>query len=504
MNAPLRPLLVLLLAAGSCAPEGAAPGEPPRGRGSRGVLVLAIDGLRADHLGVLGHDRPTTPALDALAGEGALFTQVFTASPEMIPAHASLLTGCDSELVRQPLPPGVVAPFAPERRSLLPESAPALAAEFLVAGYATACFADHAWLDPDVGFFRGFERYDEFAGGLELDDEDLGASRLGRRLLDWVRSLGQGRDWFAYVQVNDLERGLRYAGEGLTSYFEPREGLDEVPPVVDAQHAFFAVPSRLWPGVQRTVGEYEATYDELLRRLDEKIGRLLARLDALGARDLTVCVVGTYGMGFGESGLYLDHGTLSDVDLHVPLLLRLPASSGLPRGVRTDSLASTLDVAPTLLELAGIERPSWMHGRSQVPALADPGAPPVREACFSTGGVSDGFAVHDARHSYQWTVQAIRGDGDLRASWYGTPHPRRREERRHLRDRRSGSGPGDLEPSATDAARALELHALGQDWYEWIEAARTHLHDPPWLEEPVPAETLAELRRRGLVPPAAR
>lgn len=501
---PLALLLASLLALGGCAPAPApsGEGEAPRGRGGRGVLVLAIDGLRADHVGLLGYDRDTTPELDARIGaRGVAFSQVFSASPEMIPAHAALLTGCDPELVHQPLPPGDVAPFAPERRSLLPGSTPSLAEEFLVAGYATACFVDHAWLDPDVGLFRGFERYDEFTGGVELDDEDLGAAGLGRRVLNWVRSLGADRDWFAYVQVNDLERGLRHAGDGLASRFEPRPELGEVPPVVEARRAFFAVPRALWPGGQRTLGEYEAAYDELLRRLDEKLGRLFARFDALGLEELTVCVVGTYGMGFGESGLVLDHGTLSDVDLHVPLLLSLPASSPLPRGSRTSSLTSTIDVAPTVLEVAGLPAPAWMHGRSQVPALAGPSAPPVREACFSSGGVSAGFAVHDARYSYQSVVQAIRGDAALRRSWYGTPDPPRRESRRHLRDRRAGSGPGDLEPSATDAARATELHALGQDWYAWIEEARTHLHDPPWRPEPTAPEVLEELRRRGLIGP---
>lgn len=467
------------------------------------MLVLAIDGLRADHVGLLGYDRDTTPSIDARIRErGVAFTQAFSASPEMIPSHAALLTGCDPGLVNQPLPPGVVAPFAPERRSLLPENAPSLAAEFLGEGFATTCFADHAWLAPDVGFFRGFERFDEFAGGLELDEEDIGASRLGRRLFSWVRSLGRDRDWFAYLQINDLERGLRHAGEGLGRRFEPRPELDEVPPVVEAQRAFFAVPSALWPGGQRTVGEYEATYDELLRRLDEKLGRMFARLDALGHDELTICIVGTYGMGFGESGLYLDHGTLSDVDLHVPVLISLPASTTLERGVLSDSLVSTIDLAPTLLEVVGLPQAPWMHGHSQVPALRDPEGPPVREACFSTGGVSAGFAVHDDRYSYQQTTHAIRGDGDLRRSWYGTPDPPRRELRRHLRDRRSGSGPGDQEPSAANKKRAAELEALAEDWLGWIETARLELHDPPWRGEALEPQVLEELRRRGLVPPA--
>jgi len=474
-------------------------GAPPRGHGGRGVLVIAIDSLRADHTTPSGYDRNTTPALAGLVAEGAALVQTFSTGPEMTSSHTALLTGCDPVIGRQPLPDDAGA-FSPSRRWLIPDQTPSLAAEYLAAGYATACFVDHSWLAPELGFYRGFERYDEFEGGLEVDENDFGAAQLGRRVLNWIRSLDRDRDWFAYVQVSDLERSLRHEEERRTNFFEARPELTEVPPVVEADRAFFAIPRRLWSGGPRTVGEYEAAYDEYLRRLDSKLGRLFARLDALGLDDLTICVVGTYGMGFGESGLYLDHGTLSDVDLHVPLVIRFPRSSQLPRGQLARGLASTLDVAPTLLELSGIERPSGMHGVSQVPALSLPDGPPVREVCFSTGGVSSGFAVHDRRYSYQSTVHAIRGDADLVASWYGTPYPAKRDRRRHMRDRESGAGPGDLEQSSPNLERADELQKLGDAWYSWMERTRLALHNPPWVTRPTSERELAELRRRGLIP----
>lgn len=472
---------------------------PPRGYGGRGVLVIAIDSLRADHTTPSGYDRNTTPALAGLMAEGAALVQTFSTGPEMTSSHTALLTGCDPVIGRQPQPDDAGA-FSPSRRWLIPGQTPSLAAEYLAAGYATACFVDHSWLAPELGFYRGFERYDEFKGGLEVDEKDFGAAQLGRRVLNWIRSHDRDRDWFAYVQVTDLERSLRYEEERRSNYFEARPSLTEVPPVVEAERAFFAIPRRLWSGGQRTVGEYEAAYDEYLRRLDSKLGRLFARLDALGLEDLTICVVGTYGIGFGESGLYLDHGTLSDVDLHVPLVIRFPRSSQLPRGQLAQGLTSTLDVAPTLLELSGIDRPSGMHGISQVPALGLPDGPPVREVCFSSGGLSTGFAVHDRRYSYQSTIHAIRGDAQLVASWYGTPSPAKRERRRHLRDRESSSGPGDLERSALNSARAHELQQLGDDWFLWMEHARIALHDPPWITDRPTEDQLTELRRRGLIP----
>jgi choline-sulfatase len=471
-----------------------------RGHGGRGVLMIVIDGVRADHMGYTGYDRDTTPVIDSLAGQGVAFTQAFSSAPELIASHASLLTGCDPVVARQPLPQDQGA-LSLGRRWRIPAPAPSLAAEFLAQGYATLALSDSSWLASDYGFDRGFERFEDFRGGQMFDDGDFGAAELGRALLDWIRSLDSERDWFAYININDLERAMRHAEGHWQTYFQPRPELDEIPPVSDGKHTFFAIPRGHWPGGQRTTGEYEACYDGFLRQLDWKLGRLVGVLERIGRLDqTTICIVGTYGIGFGEAGLYLDTGTLADVDLGVPLVIKYPASSKLTRGLRYEGLASTIDVGATLLDLAGIELPSGLHGRSHLPALAGADSPPVNDLVYSMGGLSEGFAVHDARYSYQSIIPAVRGDGDLLASWYGTAKPERRPRRRYLRDRLSDSGPGDLGPSAAEPEVAERLHAAGEDWYTWIGYARVALHDPPWLEEELPPEIKAQLLERGLVP----
>ena len=496
------PLQLLVLLAGllaACGP-GSDGSQPRRGHGGRGILLVAVDSLRADHMGFAGYDRKTTPVLDGLVQDGVAFTQTFASAPAMIPAHAGLLTGCDPLIVRQPLPQETGA-LALSQRWRIPDPAPFLAEEFLTAGYATGCFVDHPWLRPALGFGRGFERFDIYRSSSTGSENDFGAAQLGRRVLDWIRSLDQDRDWFAYVHVNDLERAMRHGEDRWNTYFEPRAELAEIPPVVEANRSFFAIPRRLWPEGQQTLGEYEASYDGQVRNLDNKLGRLFALLDRAGRLEqTTVCVVGSYGIGFGESGLYLDHGSLSDVDLHVPWVLKLPDSFEATRGQHNTSLASLMDVAPTLLDLAGIAFPPGLHGRSQLPALLDPDGPPVREFAFSKGGVSEGFAVHDGRFSAQFTTHAVRGDDDLTRSWYGTADPDRKQRRRFVRDRDSDQGPGDLIPSAVFPERAEVLHAAGEEWYEWIEQARLALHAPPWLQGTQTPETLAELERRGLIP----
>ena len=489
------PLLLPTLAALSlaCAPDS------DRGHGGRGVLVIAVDALRLDHLGAAGYDRDTTPTIDALLERGIWFEQAFTAAPELIASHAALLTGSDPRMARQPLPQdhGFLAQSVQWR---IADGSPSLAVEFLAAGFSTAAFVDHPWLASQLGFDRGFETYDAFRAGTAVDPEDLGAYGIGRSFYHWLSGLDRDADWFAYLDVNELERMSLEPGSRWETFFEPRPELDDVPPIVRGNRAFFGIPSALGVPPGLTVGEYEARYDGGLRHLDGKLRRLFAQLEARGCLEsTTICLVGTYGMGFGESGLYLDHGTLSDVDLAVPWLIVPAVEIDCPRGVRSSHLASTTDVMPTLLDLYGLQLPTGMHGRSQLDSLA-PDAPPAREFAYSSGGFSAGFAVHDERYSFQITTPAVRGDKTLAASWYGTPEVPLGSMRMHLRDRRSDSPPGDLAPSATSAERGLVLRDVGREWYEWIDRARDALHDPPWLERTRTEEELAELRRRGLIP----
>lgn len=464
----------------------------------RGVLLLAIDSLRADHTGRGGYDRPTTPNLDALCEQGVYFAQAFSAAPSIIPAHAAVLTGCDPAIARQPpLPEGVFGGLAREWR--IPEAVPTLAREFLVAGFATAAFVDHSWLVPAFGFDAGFEEFYAFREGSVPGRKDFGLEGGATRFLRWLRQLDVRRDWFAYLTVNELCRAWLYNDPIWDTYFPPRAELSAVPPVSEADRVFFAIPRSLWPAGSISLGEYEARYDGALRRLDGLIHRLLDQLEEMGRLgETTVCVVGTFGLGFGESGLLLDHGTLSDVDLHVPWILCPAASFPCERGRRTDVLASTIDVAPTLLAIAGIERPEGMHGVSQVAALSG-GDGPARDFAFAQGGFHDGFAVRTASLSYEWILPGGNGPSTLADSWFGGRRPSDELWREHLRDRASGAGPGDLEPSADLPEAARELHAAGEDWYHWIELARDALHSVPWRNDPVAPEVRERLVERGLI-----
>ena len=491
----LASLCVLLLAT-------ACPRDGDRGHGSRGVLLIAIDSLRADHLSAMGYDRRTTPVLDGLAQRGALFTQTFGVAPAYLPAHAGLLTGCDPGIcVRPRLESSTETGFS--ARWWVPRAIPSLAGEYLAAGYSTAAFVDHPWISPTYGFDRGFQEFHRFQEDDVVGYDDYGFEGVVLRFRRWRRALKGDRDWFAYLSVTDLDRSWQSDDELDESIFEPRPELDWVPPVTETGRSYFAIPNdrrQLWSGGNETLAEYELRYDRTLRRLDKRIGRMLEELAREGRlENTTICIVGTFGVGFGESGLILDTGTLSDVDQHVPWVLSPARDAEIEHDRRCDGLASLLDVAPTLLELSGIELPSGMHGRSQVPVLRRE-VEAVREFAFSRGGVQAGFAVRDQRYNLEHTVPGGRGAESLRRSWTGqSATPKRFTD--HLTDRTAGGGPGNQGPGLDDPETTRRLREAGSQWYRWIDEARAVVHEIPWDHDPVDPALLRELIENGIVAP---
>lgn len=452
-----------------------APSKPP-GSG-RGVMLIAIDALRADHLGSAGYDRDTSPFLDSLAAEGVAFEQAFTTAPWVIPAHATLMTGCDPQVSMRILPDGV-------QKSVLtlwnvPDSAPRLAKEFLRNGYATGAFIDYPWLGSAQGFTPGFETFKAGEFG-RTKREDYGVSGVGARLEQWIRNRPPGQDWFAYVHLHDLERIWQQTDPQWDTYFQPREELNSVPPVGDADHLFFAVPRHRWTGGLHTIGEYEAKYDGAIRRVDSALTRIFTRLRETEAfSNVTIVVVGTHGLGFGEAGMILDHGTLSDVDLHVPLIVRPAGSVEFTAGLRTTALASLMDVAPTLLDLAGLPIPAEMQGLSLVETLTGGESP--RPYAFAHCGLQEGFAVMDPRWCFEQRKAWIARDEWLSFSWFGEARETGEAEE-VLHDRQNDS---TLAHWGSDRERPVimeRLRTAGEEWGARAEAAQHNMQSERWSE----------------------
>ena len=486
-----RALPVLGLALAACAP-------PASGAPGPGVLVIAIDGLRADHLSCYGYDRETSPALDALAADGLLFEEAFASSPLTLPAHVAILTGSEPTVARRFL----VTEYEglAERRWRVPERGPHLALEFLAQGYATAAFLDDEQLSAAHGFAPGFQHFEVLAGEEPEAWEGSRSERVVRRFWNWLGTLPSDRPWFAYLHFRELERFWSEPPARAEGFFPPRAELDVLPPVGNTDSVFFALPRSRWRGGTRTLGGYEALYDDEIRALDQELERLFARLRRAERFDATaIHVLGTHGLQFGEAGLYLRSGRYSRADLAVPWIFR-PAGPGVVRGRRIAGIVSALDLAPTALAHAGLALPAGLLGLSQA-GLTDGSArtAAARTYVFASAGLQEGCAVIGARHALEYDLPLGTSDAQLRRSWTGEWAALALQPRLLFYDRIAEPYPpldaeGNLGPPEEFAA----FRAAALEWVRDMNDLRLFLQAPPGRSL-LDGATLERLRKNGRI-----
>jgi arylsulfatase A-like enzyme len=403
------------------------------------VLFISVDTLRADHLGVYGYERATSPNLDTLAREGVYFERAYAPSQWCLPSHASMMTGLDA------LAHGVRGP-----RDSLHDRHTTLAETLRSNGYRTAAFiagSAHGFVGAERGFDRGFDKYHHFphygrwrtaflSGALDhaynkFVRRGLGGAELQLdRVLRWV-SGHQDRPFFLFVHLLDVHaqnhRLRNEAPEPFRDMFCPDYAGDYDGCTASGRCAGrIDKPIRLGLEPPPTASELEriiCLYDGSIAYADSELGRFFSGLDDLGLYDRTViAVTADHGEEFMEHGV-LGHAQLYNATLHVPLILRAP---NLPAGRAVKERARVIDVPSTLIELVGLEsgEPRPGKGRSLV-ALArgeeEPGDAPPDIAISPYGSVSvrtDRF--HFLRHDFppEWvtvtdTDKLSRDGGEL-------------------------------------------------------------------------------------------
>ncbi len=355
--------IVSLLLLSSC---GADP-TPKR----TSVILISIDTLRADRLGSYGHPRATSPFLDRLARDGVRFDRAYTSAPWTVPAHMSMLTGNYPALYRRPVEEVTVENPQSFHHWLLDAAETTLAERFLEAGYDTAAFVDTPWLVPQLGFHQGFMKFDPEAGMNDKVDSDGGIRQVANRSLDWLTERDGDDPFFLFLHCFDVHGPFappspfdqKFVGDAIYEgkkdrRYEVREGTDQFGVI----SAHLVAKDREDP--ENPTGFLDAQYDGGVGFVDQELERFFRRLDREGfLEECVVLITSDHGESLGEHDFF-GHGVLYEQVMRIPMILSYPQK--LPAGKVIKRPVNLVDVAPTLLELAGLPSERGFHGNSLV------------------------------------------------------------------------------------------------------------------------------------------
>ncbi len=369
----------------------------------KSVILVTVDCLRADHVGFMGYERPTTPFLDTLAADSFVFSAAVVAGaptyyslPAIIASRYSLALGRD------------LIGLAPGE--------PTLASTFNQAGYATACFAAaNPYISSRFGYEQGFDTFRDFLDADPVTPSEAKpraaangwASTLNRRLHEGSHRMGPlgtvyDELYFQYCQrlatppANSLDTLRRFpaadvivdqartwlASTGERPFFLWLHFMDPHSPYYPTEKALDLMGcGPVTPGRARYLNSYwnrsdlgsrrlarhrdevVALYDAGIRWVDTQMARLIEALRRFNMWDnCIVAVTADHGEEFlDHGGRYHPPSSLREELIRVPLLLRVP---GAIKTKLSNSPFSLLHLSPTLLDAAGVSIPSAFHGRN--------------------------------------------------------------------------------------------------------------------------------------------
>ena len=295
------------------------------------LVLVVVDTLRADATNPWASTLETSPELDEWAQRGIVFERTLAQSSWTKISMASMMTS--------------LWPHSHGLRATgdgLDARGETLAEHLRHAGYATFAVQTNGWLHQSFGFHEGFDRYTFPHGagsrGLARSQRWPHADRVVEEAGRLIEAAPEDRPFFLYLHFMDV-------------------------------HEYAAPPEWRSFGTDRR-GNYLAA----VRWVDDALGRIRRQLDQAGVLDRTVIVFASdHGETFGEHDVYGHARNVLTPVLHVPLVIRFPFVVG--PAIRVAAQVRNVDIAPTLLELAGIEVPASFEGASLLPLLASPEAP---------------------------------------------------------------------------------------------------------------------------------
>lgn len=396
------------------------------------VVLISIDSLRADHLGTYGYERQTSPRIDELAREGVVFENTVSTTTWTLPAHLSMLTSLYPDIH------GVK-----KGRTALSDQAALLPEILQTAEWATAAVVSGPFLASNFGYGRGFDLYDDQT----ISFKSHGASHRGitsplihDQAVDWLNGRPEDKPFFLFLHYWDVHYDYIPPPPYDTLFDPDYEG--------DMNGRHFFGNKKFRRGMDPRDREHVvALYDGEIAFVDEYLGKLFDDLAERGLWDDTLVIVTSdHGDEFLEHGYKGHRRNLYQSTLQVPLVVKMPR--GRWAGKRIDSLVGIVDLAPTILELAGLESPPEFNGRSLLSLMKQ---------------------GHDTQRYYYFADLEGKMKSVLGDRWKMITHHGETARRPELFD--LDSDPQERRNIALQEPDALEgMVAIQEDWLTFVEA----------------------------------
>jgi len=381
----------------------------------RNAVLISLDTLRADHLSCYGYPRETSPNMDALAADAAVFRNVYASSPWTLPSHVSMLTGldCVNHRVTQPshrMDPAIVT----------------LADHLRRAGYATAGLTGGGFVSGLYGLSKGFDSYRVIGGVLAPD----AAAALARSATAWITD-NRERSFFLFLHTYQIHNPYRSPEPSNRLFLDE----DAVHTELDLTPLRYNFQNRYKPVTDALRRNFIGLYDAEIRFTDEAlVGPVIGKLRELGLYENTLLIVTSdHGEEFFEHGSWLHTHNLYNETIQVPLIIKFPG--GRAAGTRVDSYARLVDIMPTILDELGVKgEADNMDGRSLLSLLNS--GQPGEERMFRSALDSDILGGHIPHKTTlnQGSIKVILNDSYTpeMLAFFWTPPPQ--QERLEIYD----------------------------------------------------------------------
>ncbi len=412
------------------------------------VVLMLMDTLRADRLGVYGYDRPTSPAIDALARESVLFEAAHGAAPWTLPSVISMMTStfaCEH---------GVLSDHDPANSTLVP-----LAERMKRAGFETRSTFANPYAGPKWGMNRGFDSAAMTGGANRSLIGTWIAQRTSKRPFFWyLHNIEPHDPYDAPVSLLRMfgrgDRRDQLAVNGLLSNFRKLSRLEFVDGEWRRTRDNTSDQQQVLDQLRSKNPAMHALYDAEVRQADMRVSGVVTALKSAGLWENTLFVlVSDHGEELGEHGYYQHDQSVYEELVHVPFLVHFPG--GRFAGRRVETPVSLVDVLPTILAAVGrSDLAEGARGRDVATLIESTGPTPPAVVSLRMNRKKHFRPIHESRGDQNVVVR----DGDWKFIFNVE---RSRHELYRL----------DVDPAETknlveeEPARATRLLEVARSWF---------------------------------------